>query len=447
MPTPQQISRRQALGRFALAGAGFAILPSTLRGSDAPSKRVNLAMIGTGRQGINANMKTLLGMSEVRIVSVCDVDRKRAEYAKAIVDAKYGTADCKVFGDFREAMQMDDLDAVMISTTDHWHAIQALYAMKLGLHVCCEKALTRHFDESQALVQGVKETGVVFRTDTECRSNAYMTKTANLVRNGYIGNVQRIEVGVPRELSKGIGDPTVVPIPEFLDYEMWQGPAKLHPYSIDRVHQTNPETGQPIGRPGWLRLEDYCAGMICNWGAHLMDVANLCNGTSHTGPISCEGIGEFPTDPAGMWDTILAMDVHYKYANGVTLDYKISHAYVRVEGDDGWIQANWFGKSGLQAHDKEVLRTRFRDTDELVSNKSDKRDFIDAITKGTPVMIDAEAGHRVHSQCMLGLAAIRSGEKLDWDPIAERITNSERAEAILKDSYYRGEWDLKKFVI
>ena len=445
--TENTLTRRQALARCAIAGAGFAILPSSLFGDSAPSKRVNIAMIGTGRQGTNANMRTFLGMTDVQVVAVCDVDRKRAEYAKGIVDAKYGNSDCKLFGDFREAMQLPGLDAVMISSPDHWHAIQALHAMKLGLHVCCEKALTRYFDESQALVQAAKKTGLVFRTDTECRSNAYMTKTADLVLNGYIGNLERIEVGVPREFSKGIGDSTVVPVPEHLDYDMWQGPAKLHPYSIDRVHKTDLQTGSPVGRPGWLRLEDYCAGMICNWGAHLMDVANLCNGTNHTGPISCEGTGEFPTDPNGMWDTILAMDLHYEYANGMNLDYKISHAYVRVEGDDGWIQANWFGESGLQAHDRNVFRTKFRDTDKRVSKKSDKRDFIDAVSRGTPVMIDAESGHRTHTQCMLGLAAIKSGEKLTWDPVAEKVTNSAKANAILHESYYRPGWDLKKFTL
>ncbi|ADE53576.1 Gfo/Idh/MocA family protein [Coraliomargarita akajimensis] len=445
--TPNTLTRRQALAKFAIAGAGIAILPSSLRGAGAPSNRLNIAMIGTGRQGINANMKTFLGMKDVRVVAVCDVDRKRVNYAKAVVDAKYGDSDCQVFGDFREAMEVPGLDAVMISTTDHWHAIMALHAMKKGLHVCCEKALTRYFDESQAMVAAAKKTGLVFRTDTECRSNAYMIKTANLVKNGYIGNIQRIEVGVPREFSQGIGDPTVLPVPEYLDYEMWQGPARRHPYSIDRVHKTNTETGQPVGRPGWLRLEDYCAGMICNWGAHLMDVANLCNGTSDTGPISCEGTGEFPTDPAGMWDTIESMDLHYKYANGVSLDYKIAHAYVRIEGDEGWIQSNWFGKSGLQAHDRNIFRTKFRESDQLVSTKSDKRDFVDAVLKGAPVMIDAEAGHRVHSQCMLGLAAIKSGDKLTWDPVAEKITNSAKAQAILDESYYDPKWDLKQFII
>ena len=435
-------NRRQILKTSAAAGAAFSILPAW--GQAAPSKRVNIAMIGTGRQGINANMKTFLGMDNVRVVAVCDVDRLRMKYAKGIVDAAYGDSACKMYRDFREAIEMPGLDAVMVSTADHWHAIIALAAMKKGLHVSCEKAMTRYFDEGRALADMAKKSGVVFRLDSECRSNAYMQKTANLVLNGYIGNITRLEVGVPVEFQKGKGDPTVVPVPKDLDYEMWQGPAKLHPYSVDRVHRTNPETGAPVQRPGWLRIQDYCSGMICNWGGHLIDVANFINGTSHTGPVSCEGTGSFDTE--GLWDTINSFKLQYKYANGVVLDYKIKVPYLRVEGDEGWIQAHWYSKGGLQAHNKEIFRTKFKDSDVMVPNRSDKRDFISAIVNGTDVMIDAESGHRVNSQCLLGLATVKAGTQLEWDPKAEKVTNSVDGEKFMKESYHRGEWKLENFI-
>lgn len=440
------ISRRESLKQCAVAGMAFSLLPSGLRAENAPSKRVNLAMIGTGRQGVHANMRTFLGMPDVRVVAVCDVDRKRMDRAKTIVDQAYGNKDCKTFGDFREAMDLADLDAVMISTTDHWHGIMALHAMKKGLHVSCEKALTRYFDESRAVADAARKTGVVFRTDTECRSNAYMVKVANLVRNGYIGQLRKMEVGVPRE-GVGVGNPGPQRVPDYLDYKMWLGPAPDRPYSEDRVHRTNPQTGADLGRPGWMRISDYTAGMICNWGAHLIDVANLVNDSSHTGPISCEGTGSFPDNPNSIWDTIIDMDMQYEYANGVSLHYKIDVPYIRVEGEDGWIQAHWTSKGGLTAHDKRIFRTKFKDSDQLVPTRSDKRDFISAITKGTPVMIGAEVGHRVHSQCLLGLAAVRAGKKLEWDPEREIITNNAEAEADMKYSRYRPEWDLKDFVV
>ncbi|MCU0777208.1 MAG: Gfo/Idh/MocA family oxidoreductase [Akkermansiaceae bacterium] len=441
---PTKLSRRDCLKQALITGAAFTILPSRLLGEDAPSKRVNIAMIGTGRQGTQVNLKTFLGMNNVRVVAVCDVDRLRMNYAKSLVDTAYGNKDCRAFSDFREAYDLPGLDAVMISTTDHWHAIQSLMALKKGLHVCCEKAMTRYFEEGRALADAARKSGLVFRLDSECRSNAYMIKTADLAMNGYLGTIRRFEIGVPQEKGKGFGDATPMPVPEHLDYEMWQGPAPERPYTVDRVHETDLKTGEFVGRPGWMRISDYCAGMICNWGGHLLDVANLINGTSHSGPVRVEGAGTFP--PAGsLWDTSIGFELQYRFANGVKLDYKIDQPYLRVEGDEGWIQAHWHSEGGLQAHDRNIFRTKLRDTDKQVPTRSDKQDFIEAILNGTPVMIDAETGHRVNSQCLLGLAAIHSGKALDWDPVAEKITNHPEAAAHMTGTY-RDPWDLKKFI-
>lgn len=438
------INRRKALGNIGLTTTGFFILPSRLRGAEAPSKRVNVAMIGTGRQGIDVNLKTFLGMKNVRVVSVCDVDRLRMAYAKSIVDKAYGNTDCRSFGDFREAFEMPDLDAVMISTPDHWHAIQALMAVEKGLHVCCEKAITTYFDESRALADMAKKAGVVFRLDSECRSNSYMIKTANLAINGYLGQIRRFEIGVPQEMGgKGFGDPNPMPVPGHLDYEMWQGPAPERPYTVDRVHSTNPKTGAPIGRPGWLRISDYASGMINNWGGHLIDVANFINGSSYSGPVRIEGKGTFP-EAGSLWDTIIGFELNYAYANGVRMDYKIDKPYLRVEGDEGWIQAHWHSEGGLKAHNPDILRLKLQDTDKQVPTRSDKQDFIEAILNGSEVMIDAESGHRVNTQCLLGLAAIKSGKVLEWDPAAEKITNHPEALARITGQY-RTPWELKKF--
>lgn len=440
------IQRRKFLKRSLLAAGSTTILPSLLLGGNAPSKRVNIAMIGTGRQGVNANLRTLLGMKNVRIIAVCDVDRLRMGFAKSMVDRQYGNTDCKSFVDFREAMDLSDLDAVVISTPDHWHAIQAITALNKGLHVCCEKAMTRYFGEGRILADLAKKKGLVFRLDSECRSHAYMQKTANLALNGYLGNIKRLEVGVPKEMFAGNGNPAPMPVPDHLDYEMWLGPAPHKPYTLDRVHVTDPETGAWKGRPGWLRISDYCSGMICNWGGHLIDVANWVNGTSHSGPVSVEGSGRFSDPDKGLFDTIEAFELQYRYANGVILDYKIDVPYLRVEGEEGWIQAHWHSKGGLQAHDKNLLRTKLKPSDQPVPARSDKGDFISAITENTSVMIDAEAGHRVNSQCLLGLAAVRAGRRLTWDPVAERITDDDEAEAMMKHSFYREGWDPKNLI-
>jgi myo-inositol 2-dehydrogenase/D-chiro-inositol 1-dehydrogenase len=184
--------------------------------------------------------------------------------------------------------------------------------------------------------------------------------------------------------------------------------------------------------------------MINNWGGHLIDVANFINGTSHSGPVRIEGAGTFP-EPGVLWNNITGFEVRYAYANGVRLDYKIDKPYLRVEGDDGWIQAHWHSEGGLQAHDRKIFSTRFRDSDKRVPTRSDKQDFIEAILNGSEVMINAEAGHRVNSQCLLGLAAIKSGKALEWDPIAEKITNHPEAAAHMTGTY-RDPWDLKTYI-
>lgn len=434
--THHPVTRRRALFGLAATAAPL-ILPARLLGADAPSGKVHIAMIGTGRQAYHTNMPTLLSMPDVRVVAVCDVDRNRAEASCKKVNEHYNDSSCKLFTDFREALAMPDLDAVMISTPDHWHAIIALAAIDKGLHVSCEKPLTRYLNEGRVVANAAKKKGIVFRTDTECRSHSYMTRTADLAMNGYLGNIKRFEVGVPREIAGYGGKDTPMPVPAHLDYEMWLGPAPFREYTVDRVH---PE--DLAGRPGWMRILDYCEGMVSNWGTHLIDVASLINGTERTGPISVEGTGKYPHKNAGLWNTLLEFQLQYKYANGTVLDYRMDVPYLRVEGDEGWIQAHWNSNGGIKASKPEILRTKFRPSDTRVPTRGDKEDFISAIKKGTRVMADAEIGHRTCSMGQIGHIAIQRGKALQWDPAAENFPGDAEANAFLKGTY-RGPWKLE----
>jgi predicted dehydrogenase len=427
------ISRRKALGML-LASAPL-IYNSRLFGNTAPSKRINLLMLGTGRQALQVNLPTLLGMPEVRVVGVCDVDRKRAEAARKKVDLHYGGKDCRLFTDWREALEMNGLDAVMNSTPDHWHVITSLAAIEKGLHVSCEKPLTRYLAEGRVLADAVKRKGVVFRTDTECRSHGYMTLVANLALNGYLGNIRRIEVGVPKEMGTGFGKAEPMPVPENLDYEMWLGPAPDAPYTVDRVHP------QGLGgRPGWMRILDYGEGIVTNWGTHLLDVASLINGSQRSGPVSVEGTGAYPPD-GSLWNTLIDFKIQFRYANGVIIDYKMEVPYLRVEGDEGWVQAHWHSDGGIKASDPKLLHTKFRDSDVRVPTRGDKQDFISAITHGTAPMADAEIGHRTCSLGQIGHIAIRRGTRLDWNPETEKFTGDAAANAMLSGNY-RGPWKI-----
>jgi len=433
-----QITRRNALKGMAAAGAvvGFpSIIPSSVLGANAPSKRINVAMIGMGRQAKHANLPPFLHSSDSRVVAVCDVDKWRLANAKQQVDKHYKNQDCKAYTDWREVLARDDIDAVMNSTSDQWHVPISLVAVRRGKHVSCEKPLTLSIAEGRVLADAVKKHGVTFRTDSECRTHSYMHKTAELVRNGYLGEIKRLEVGVPSGDCAG-GNATPTPVPEDLDYDMWVGPAPMKPYCVDRVHPP-----KSYGRPGWMRCRDTCEGMVTNWGTHVLDVAQLILNTERAGPVAVEATGVYPEPGSGLWNVLIKFKAQFKYGNGVVLDYIMAkHAYVRVEGEKGWIQANWHGGKGLQASDTNILRTKLKETDLRIPQRQDKEDFLYGIKNNAPTMADAEIGHRTCSMGQLAHIAIQRGKPLAWDPAKERFDDAE-ANKMLEKSY-RKPWDL-----
>ena len=440
--TKTKLTRRQVLqgaGAVGLISAFPTIVPSTVFGKNAPSNRVTVGMIGVGRQGTKVNLRTLVDMKDVRIVAVCDVDTWRMNNAKNMVDTKYGDTGCRAYSDWREVVARDDIDAIMNSTSDHWHVPISLTAVRKGKHVSCEKPLTLSIAEGRVLADAVKKHGVVFRTDSECRSHSYMHKTAELVRNGYIGKIKRFEVGVPRgDKAGGKADP--MPVPEELDYEMWMGPIEKKPYTVDAVHPS-----KSYGRPGWMRCRDTCEGMITNWGTHVIDVAQLVNNSERTGPVSIEGTGKYPAPGSGLWNVLIDFNVQFKYADGVTMAYIIDSAgaYLRVEGEEGWIQANWLREGGFQASDINILGTKLKDSDLRIPQRSDKDDFIHCIKNNAPdeSMADAEVGHRTCSIGQLAHIAIQRGRKLEWNPEEERFVGDNEANKMLSRTY-RDPWGL-----
>jgi myo-inositol 2-dehydrogenase/D-chiro-inositol 1-dehydrogenase len=434
----KSITRRQLLKVTSTAAAAFAIptiVPSTVFGKTAPSNRINVGMIGMGRQAIYANTNPFLYSKDCQIVAVCDVDKWRVGKAKQKVDGFYKNTDCRAYGDWREVVERDDIDAIMNSTSDHWHVPISLAAVRRGKHVSCEKPLTLSIEEGRILADAAKKHGVVFRTDSECRTDTYMHLTSELAINGYLGKIKRIEVGVPAGDTAG-GNAKPMDVPDELDYEMWVGPSPMKPYTVDRVH---PRHG--YGRPGWMRCRNTCEGMITNWGTHLIDVAQSLNGTERTGPISVEGTGKYPEAGSGLWDVLTDFRAQFIYKNGVVLDYLIDVPYLRVEGEQGWIQAHWHSKGGLTAHDKSIFQTKFKDSDIRLPQRTDKGDFLYAIKNNCNTMADAEVGHRTCSMGQLAHIAIQRGKKLSWDPKAEKFTDDEKANKMLKIPH-RKPWEL-----
>jgi myo-inositol 2-dehydrogenase / D-chiro-inositol 1-dehydrogenase len=279
----------------------------------------------------------------------------------------------------------------------------------------------------------VTKTKRVFRTDSEFRSNRTMHRAAHLVRNGKIGKLQRIITTTPK-------DPTLpaqpdMPVPEELDYEMWQGPAVRRPYTVQRVHPRH----EAKGRPGWLCISDYADGMMANWGAHLNDIALWGADLDHTGPVGIEGTGKFP--PQGnLWDIITQFDVTFTYANGVTLQCRTQSPAIRWEGTEGWIQVKY--PNEIETEPDSILSWKPGPNDiNLTYKTSEKRDFLDAVKSRGPTLYDAEAGHRNNSLAHLSLIAIALGRKLKWDPVKERFIGDDEANARLKPIAWHAPWD------
>ncbi len=429
------LSRRQMLGRAMRFSAAFsvpAIVPAQalgLGGMVAANDRITVGMIGLGRQAVAYNLPFFLDASDAEVVALCDVDAWRLamespELAKTLgrQPRPQKLRSAKRYRDWREVVEHPGIDALMISTPDHWHVPMALAGVKAGKHVCCEKPLTRFIAEGRQLADAVAQAGVVFRTDSEFRSLEPFHRTVELVRNGLIGPLKRIFTGVP--FGPDRSPPAVeMPVPEELDYEAWQGPAPRRPYCGDRVH---PRHG--YSRPGWMNILDYCDGMITNWGTHLNDIAQWGNNTDRTGPVEIEGSGEY-TPAGGLWNVIRSFEVRYRYANDVELCYRTDRPYVRFEGTEGWIQADY--PKGLTAEPISVLTAALPPEAVRFPLKPEKRDFLDAIKTGGSTLADAEVGHRTTSLCHLGHIAVHLGRKLRWDPVAERFTNCEEANRYL----------------
>lgn len=418
-------TRRTWIKTAAAASTVFAaplILPTHTWGATGtvPSKRINMGFIGMGRQCLNANLPALLFEEDVQVVAVCDVDSWRMDFAKQKVEAHYAQhaptgsyKGCATYRDFRELLARPDIDAVMISTPDHWHVPMAMAAVRAGKDVCCEKPLTRNITEGRRLADLVAKHKRVFRTDSEFRSLGRFHHAAQVVRNGKIGKLMRIVTATPRD--KPLPAQPTMPVPPELDYDMWQGPALEKPYTEKRVHPRN----ETKARPGWITISDYADGMIANWGAHLNDIAMWGANLERTSPSEIEATGKYP-EPGQLWDVILDFDMHFTYANGLKLNCQTAEdAFVRFEGTDGFFSVSWKGKT--ESSDPTLLKWKPGANDlTLPLKRSEKRDFLDAVQSRGQTLCDAEVGHRVNALAHLGLAAIDLKRKLHWDPVKEQ---------------------------
>lgn len=440
-------TRRRFLAAAGAAAAAPLVVPNTAlgRGSlPAPSERITFGMIGTGRQAVLVNMqRQLLGMPDAQIVGLCDVDSWRLNHAAKLVAEAYAERKesgqykgCRLTGDYQELLAHDDIDAVMISTPDHWHAPMAIDAANAGKHVALEKPIIRTVAEGHAIIEAMQKNRRVFRMDSEMRSKAHLHHMAEIVRNGLLGEITAVRVGVPAGDDVDCPETPDMPVPKELDYKRWQGASTPAPYTVNRVHPP-----KSFGRPGWMRILEYTDGIITNWGTHFWDIALWCIDAEGTGPVEIQGEGVWP-EKGHLWTVLRRFEVEYQMAGGIKLYYentrnsKISGAvkectaYVKIEGSKGWIFGS-FGKDMLISEPASLIETAPDAFDVRFPLKSDKQDFIDAVKTGGRTLENEQVAHRVTSIGLLGHIAIHQQRKLQWDPELERFPHDDAANRYL----------------
>ena len=441
------VTRRQFL-KTSLAGAAGAsmmptIIPSSVLGADAPSNKIQIGQIGCGRIAHDMDMRGLLRQDRARIVAVCDLDSKRVQHAKEYVEGTYAkkagsdkAVSVTTYGDFRELIKDGHVDAVAVSTPDHWHCEPVITAALAGKDIYVQKPLSMTLAEGRAVSDIVRARKRAFQIGSQQRSSSQFRLACELVRNGRLGKLHTIKIGLPVDPSGG--SEQEMPVPPNLNYEMWLGCTPKMPYTEDRVHS---QTSIP-SRPGWLRIDSYCLGMITGWGSHHVDIAHWGMGAELTGPIEIEGKAEFPKK--GLWNVHGPYHIEAKYANGVTMiiDNKFSNG-VRFEGDNGWIfvtrgsekvtasdPATAFGKA-LDASDATILNSPIG-PNEIHLHKSDDHhlDWLTSIRTRQPAVTTPEEAHRSTSGCILGWISMKLGRKLRWDPVKEEFAGDDEANAM-----------------
>jgi predicted dehydrogenase len=418
------ITRRRFLGGTA-GVTGLLVLPSW-RGESAPSERIAMACTGVGGRG-RANMSAFLNDGRVQMVAVCDVDDKRADSARQAVDAFYAkqgkTSACKAYRDYREVLARPDLDAVMVGTPDHTHALLAVAAMRSGKDVYCEKPLAYSVAEGRSIVAAATRYGRILQTGTQRRSNARIRHACELVRNGVLGPLQVVEVGLPRgfQIRNGAAaaNQKAVPVPAWFDYDKWLGPAPYAPYTPARCHFNF----------RWILA--YGEGYISDWGAHYLDVAHWGIGADRTGPQTVAATATFPTD--GLYDAPTDFHIEYGYANGARVacgtDVTLGMKFV---GRNGWLHVEKPGSPAVVASDPVLLKAELPgDGVRLYRSTNHHTNFIDCVLSRQETAAPPEVGHRSASVCHVGMIAARLGRDLHWDPAREVFPKDREANRLL----------------
>lgn len=426
----------------AIAASLPTIVPASVFGKNAPSNRIQVGQIGCGRIARDHDMPGTMQYDTAQLVAVCDVDQNRLKDGKKLVDQYYQNkgrkADTKMFDNYQDLIAHKDIDAVLISTPDHWHAQPAIEAALAKKHVYLQKPTSLTVEEGRLLSDIVQKQKITLQVGTQQRSSPQFRYAAELVRNGRIGKLHTVKVGLPGDPSGPVAQTEAVP--SALNFDAWLGSTPEMEYSEMLVH---PKVG--YGRPGWLRKEQFGAGMITGWGQHHFDSAAWGMNTEYTGPIRVEAIADFPKN--GSWDVHGDFLVKAEYEYGITM--LTSGGYpngIRYEGEEGWIFVTRGayratasdpipvnnGVKSLDASDPTLLESVIG-PNEIHLYKSDEQhgNWLECIKSGKQPISPVEIGHRACTVCLVSHIAMKLPRQLEWNPEQERFVNDAEANALL----------------
>ncbi|HLG40960.1 MAG TPA: Gfo/Idh/MocA family oxidoreductase [Chitinophagaceae bacterium] len=453
------VSRREFLGNSIKTAVGTSIamsfpsiVPASVFGKNSPANRINVAAIGTGRISRGHDMPGVWRYDYAQMMAVCDLDSKRAEEGKKLVNDYYTKRDgkpfdgVKVYTDYRELLQNKDIDAVLISTPDHTHAMIGVAAAKAKKHMYMQKPASLTIKEGRIISDAVQKSGVKFQIGSQQRSSEQFRYAAELVRNGRIGQLKNVYVGLPGDPPGG--KTTEMPVPKNLNYDMWLASTPMVYYTEDRVH---PQQG--YDRPGWLRCEQFGAGMITGWGAHHIDSAHWGMGTERSGPVEiwCDK-AEFAT--GGLWDVHGIFKTEALYANDVKMI--VSNEFqngIKFEGTEGWIfvsrgdyQVTSSDPGGgntqakkIDASEPKLLTSVIGENEfHFTVSKEHHGNWLEAIRDNKDTIAPVEEAHRACSACLLHHIAMKLKRKIYWDPKKEEFKNDDEANKMLSRSQRKG---------
>jgi len=456
-------TRRSFLKATARGSAGLVVLPNiissfSLFAADAPGKRIQVAQIGCGRMG-RGDMEGVMDHSVARVVAVCDLDSKRLAAAKKLAEDFYtkqgdAKAEVKAYHDYHEILARPDIDAVIVTVPDHSHAIVAIEAALAGKHLYVQKPVTYDIAEAIALRKVVHAKKVILQTGSQQRSErpwGSFRRASEAVRNGRIGKLQAIKIGIGLDKPSG-KKPAPMPAPENLDYERWLGPAPQQPYMEGRVHPQNSFTG----RPGWITTEEFGLGMITNWGAHHIDIAHWAMGQEFGGPLTVDAQAEFMTDD--VWNVHYTYHVEMLYPDNVQviLDDKFENG-LRFEGTEGWVFCSRSAErvtasdpnapserlEPLRASDPKIISPLGADAKtRWMPSRNHYLNWLESIAANREPIAPIDQSARSLEACAAAWISMKLKRKLTWDSAKEMFAGDDAANAMRSRKARKPEYDI-----